>query len=202
MRDVVVIGSGGHAFETAWVVQCSGRQVVAFYDDDESRVGKRLFGLPVLGRVHLSAQMVIGIGAPKVRREIARRWPEVEDWIPPAIFPGASIGWGSELGIGSVVAPGVVITTGVELGAHCYVNVNAVIGHGVRAGDYVNLSQKASIAGDVVLGEGVHVGAGATVLQGLRLGFGCRIGAGAVVTKDVPPGETWVGVPARRMQML
>jgi acetyltransferase-like isoleucine patch superfamily enzyme len=41
--------------------------------------------------------------------------------------------------------------------------------------------------------------AGATVLPGLTIGEGARIGAGAVVTKDVPPGEIWGGVPAKRL---
>jgi acetyltransferase-like isoleucine patch superfamily enzyme len=49
-----------------------------------------------------------------------------------------------------------------------------------------------------VIEDDVNIGAGAVILPGIRLGAGCTIGAGAVVTKDVPAGETWVGVPARR----
>ncbi|MCA8960991.1 MAG: hypothetical protein KDC38_10790 [Planctomycetes bacterium] len=47
------------------------------------------------------------------------------------------------------------------------------------------------------LGECAYVGAGAIILPGVTIGAGARIGAGAVVTRDVPAGETWVGVPAR-----
>ena len=48
-----------------------------------------------------------------------------------------------------------------------------------------------------VLGDAVFVGAGARVLGGIRLGDACSVGANAVVIKDVPPGATAVGVPAR-----
>jgi acetyltransferase-like isoleucine patch superfamily enzyme len=45
--------------------------------------------------------------------------------------------------------------------------------------------------------KGATIGANATILPGLTIGEGAMVGAGAVVTKDVPPGCTVVGNPAR-----
>ncbi len=45
--------------------------------------------------------------------------------------------------------------------------------------------------------RGASIGSGATILCGVTIGEGAMVGAGAVVTRDVGPGETVVGVPAR-----
>lgn len=45
--------------------------------------------------------------------------------------------------------------------------------------------------------RGASIGSGAVILGGVTIGEGAQVGAGAVVTKDVAPGETVVGNPAR-----
>lgn len=47
------------------------------------------------------------------------------------------------------------------------------------------------------LADRSYVGAGAKVIGPITLGEGCRVGANAVVTRDVEPGTTVVGIPAR-----
>src|SRR5581483_9875669 len=47
------------------------------------------------------------------------------------------------------------------------------------------------------LGQRVNVGAGAKILGAVTIGDDAQIGANAVVLRDVPPGATAVGVPAR-----
>jgi serine O-acetyltransferase len=51
-----------------------------------------------------------------------------------------------------------------------------------------------------IVGNNVYVGAGAKIIGKVTIGDGARIGANAVVTRDVPPGWTAVGVPARLIQ--
>ena len=47
--------------------------------------------------------------------------------------------------------------------------------------------------------RGASIGSGATILCGVTIGEDAMIGAGAVVTRDVAPGETVAGVPARML---
>lgn len=49
----------------------------------------------------------------------------------------------------------------------------------------------------VHIGSDVWVGGAAIILPGIRIGDGAVIGAGSVVTRDVEPGQTVVGNPAR-----
>jgi maltose O-acetyltransferase len=47
------------------------------------------------------------------------------------------------------------------------------------------------------VGRNVWIGGGAVILPGVTIGDDAIIGAGSVVTRDVPPGVTVVGNPAR-----
>ncbi len=50
------------------------------------------------------------------------------------------------------------------------------------------------------IGNDVFIGSDTMLVAPVSVGDGARTGAGAVVTRDVPPGVTVVGVPARRME--
>lgn len=56
--------------------------------------------------------------------------------------------------------------------------------------------------GGIIVRRGAWIATRATVLGGVVIGEGASIAAGAVVTRDVPPGELWAGVPARRVRHL
>ena len=47
------------------------------------------------------------------------------------------------------------------------------------------------------IGDGAFIGCDTMLVAPVEIGAGARTGAGAVVTKDVPPDELAVGVPAR-----
>jgi maltose O-acetyltransferase len=49
----------------------------------------------------------------------------------------------------------------------------------------------------VTIGRNVWIGGGALILPGVTVGDDAIIGAGAVVTRDVAPGATVAGTPAR-----
>lgn len=49
----------------------------------------------------------------------------------------------------------------------------------------------------IAIGRNVWTGGGAIILPGVTIGDDALIGAGSVVTRNVPPGATVVGNPAR-----
>jgi serine O-acetyltransferase len=86
------------------------------------------------------------------------------------------------------------------------VHCNVKIGHRVRIFHHVTLAAEVPVGSEhkIFIGDDVIICAGAVIVgrgnQSLSIGDGAIIGANAVVTRDVPPGQTVVGVPARAIQ--
>lgn len=99
------------------------------------------------------------------------------------IHPGARIGHRFFIDHGA----GVVIGETAEIGDDC------TLYHGVTLGGTTWNKGKRH----PTLGNGVVIGAGAKVLGAIRVGEGARVGANSVVIKEIPPGRTAIGIPAR-----
>lgn len=56
----------------------------------------------------------------------------------------------------------------------------------------------------VEIGNDVLVGARALILPGVKIGDGAVVGAGAIVSRGtvIPPGETWSGNPAKKLEIF
>jgi len=77
----------------------------------------------------------------------------------------------------------------------------SVIGGNVFSGPNVTLlnmkyPRKGKLS-QVKIGNGVIMGASSVIGPGLTIGSYSVIGYGSVVTCDIPPGEVWIGNPAR-----
>ena len=71
------------------------------------------------------------------------------------------------------------------------------IAHNVVIGRNCALAAQTGLSGSVMVGDGVQFGGKAGVGDHLTLHTGARLAAGALAMRDIPPGETWCGVPAR-----
>ncbi len=58
-------------------------------------------------------------------------------------------------------------------------------------------SQDAFTSAPIAIESHAWVASKATILKGVRIGSHSVIGASAVVNREVPPGELWVGIPAK-----
>lgn len=205
--SVVIIGAGGFGREVLDVIDAinaagGSLEMLGFADDgpvDEAlllRRRTRLLG-PVSAVPSLLAQYVIGIGNGEVRRRIDDALQAAGCHAATLVHPAATVGGDSRIGEGCVLTAGSRVTTNVTLGRHVQLHVNSTVGHDTVIDDYVSVFPGATVSGSVRLGRRVTIGTGANVLPGLTIGDGAFVGAGAVVNKDVEPGVTVVGSPAR-----
>ena len=107
--------------------------------------------------------------------------------------------------------------TGVEIHPAARIGYGVVIDHGAG----VVIGETACVGNDVLIYQGVTLGGtgkdkgkrhptvedgvtlccGAKVLGPFTVGKNARIGAGSIVLKEVPPGATVVGIPARVVRL-
>jgi len=103
---------------------------------------------------------------------------------------------------------GIEIHPGATIGRRVFIDhgFGVVIGETAEIGDDCTIYQGVTLGGTSLfkgakrhptLGRGVIIGAGAKVLGAFTVGEGAKVGSNAVVVKEVPPGATAVGNPAR-----
>jgi UDP-3-O-[3-hydroxymyristoyl] glucosamine N-acyltransferase len=71
------------------------------------------------------------------------------------------------------------------------------IAHNVKVGARVVMAAFAGVSGSARIGDDVQLGGRAGIADHLDIGAGSRLAAGSAVLKDVPPGETHGGYPAK-----
>jgi len=102
---------------------------------------------------------------------------------------------------GAAIGAGAVVTSDAEI----HIGAGSVVGPHADVVDFNHtfdrLEELVELhpieARPIRIGARAHIGQRAKVLCGVTVGDGARVDAGAVVTRDVPPGATAGGVPAR-----
>ncbi len=214
-HEWVILGAGTVGRQVLATLEVHAQQrgevVLGFLDDDASRVGQLVKGLPILGtpETWLAAhggpvQMAIALGDPKVRRQAVARIKalNLEITFPPIINPFSCIGSGVRLGEGVLLQGGVVCQCDLEVGAFTILGSCCSLAHDCVVGEFSWLSPGTRMAGHASIGDECLVGMSTLILPHKRINDRAETGAGSVITHDVPVGETVAGVPARPTRLL
>lgn len=213
-RPLIILGTSGLAREMAMVAEhVNAREhrweIRGFIGEPGCEVGRSLGSGPILGDdawllgQDIEADLVIGIGYPKVRAKVLARYlaQGARFQFPNLVHPKTTCDFRRvELGRGNVITAGCAFTCDIVVGDFNLFNLNTTVGHDDRIGSYNVFNPSVNLSGAVTVGDRVLVGTGAQVLEGLSIGSDATVGAGAVVRANVEAGTTVVGVPARPLE--
>ena len=199
---IIMLGGGGHALVVAEAAALAGFRIAGLHPDP---VATRLLGIPRLGSLDnfLAASSpappaVLAFGDLAFRRSLLDRLGQHQARFARAVVhPAAVVHASATLGLGVYVGPTAVVHSFAVVGDHAIINTAAVVEHECRIAQNAHLAPGAILGGRVTIGEDTLVGLGSRVLPNLSVGSNATIAAGAVVTREVSPGRTVVGSPAR-----
>lgn len=71
------------------------------------------------------------------------------------------------------------------------------IGWGCSIFSYSSIDNK---KGKIILKKGCKVGANSVVMPGIKIGENSTVGANSLVNQNIPPNQTWVGSPVKKLK--
>ena len=205
---VILWGGTGQAKVVRPIIEYYGARVTAVFDDTPSLeppfsdvdlyCGYEEFQKWIGSQNRGEIGFCITIGNPHGRVRLRLHDMLIEAGLQPItiahpmawIADNATIGSGSQILVGAIVAPE------AKIGRQCIINTKASVDHEDVLEDGVEVAPGATLCGLVYAGVNAWICAGATVLPRIKIGADAIVGAGAVVIRDVPDRVTVVGVPA------
>lgn len=208
---MLIAGAGGHAVELLTVLEENFDDEQFVFFDDVSVVTELFLGrylvMSTIDQVshffRTNPNFCLAVGKPRGRFILAQKLLNLGGRLMSTFSSNAFIGKNEvKLGMGLNIMQYASISGRCRIGDGVLVHMHASIHHDVSIGDYCELSPGCRILGGAKVGSLVSIGTNAIVMPNVVIGDGAVVGAGAVVTKDVAPGITVIGIPAKPISKL
>ena len=206
MKNIIVFGAGEFGTLIQNVMSYNRDfQIAAFGDDniDKSKITTGDVPLFNQGDLFQFAKenkiqtAIMSIGNNSVRGIKYNLFKNAGFEMLSIVHPKALIDTEVVYGDNVIIEMGTAIHTHSKIGNNVFLGGDALIGHHNIIGNHVLVGGNASFGGAVVVEDYASIGVGSSIKPGVTIGKGAVVGVGAVVIKDVEPGTTVVGVPAK-----
>jgi len=203
MKEINIIGAGGHARSLINLLELCKVEIQGLYDDTFNRAkieeisGYRLRG--TLKDLPQSIHVVLAIGENQLREKLFAQFRE-QLFMGNLIHPSAVIESRVALGLSNQVFSNSYINANAVIGDNNILNTGCIIEHEVRIGCHNHISVGAILCGRVKIGSSSMIGAGSVVIDNINICDNVIIGAHAVVANNIEESGVYVGVPAKRIK--
>jgi sugar O-acyltransferase (sialic acid O-acetyltransferase NeuD family) len=201
MKQIIIIGSGGHSAEIDDYFQYAKKkspdfdlEIVGFIDDNPLSYGNYDFTAPFLGDIqsHIVRNdvfYIMGIANLKYRRPIIEKFLSEGAQFTSFIHPDGYISASSKIGNGVVICPGVNVGPKVTIGDFTLINSRSSMGHDTKVGSYNFICPNVCFSGFTVVGDENLFGINSATIPGIQIGSRNKIAAGMVLDKNVGDDE-------------
>jgi sugar O-acyltransferase (sialic acid O-acetyltransferase NeuD family) len=191
MKEIILIGGGGHCKSVIDVIEQEGQFGVAGIVDKSELLGTDILGYPVIGsdsdlvslaKIYTYALITVGqIRSPEVRIKLFNIAKKAGFNLPKIISSRAYVSNHTFIGNGTVVMHDAFINAGTSIGDNCIINSKALIEHDCKVSNHCHISTNAVINGGVTIEEGCFIGSGAVTNNSITIKKNSFIKAGSIV---------------------
>lgn len=203
---IIIVGAGGFGREVlqwachAWPEHVS--KIAGFLSADPDKLNGHATSLPILGspedfEPRPTDGLLLAIGIPRVRRQVAEQLEENGARFLTLIHPTAIVADTATIGTGSIICPYAIVSDSVRLGRFLLLNYHASLGHDAAAGDFAVLSPYATLGGHAKIDEEVFLGLHASIAPNKQVGARSRVSVNSAALSNAPAESVIFGVPGR-----
>jgi len=191
MKEIILIGGGGHCRSVIDVVEQEGQFKIVGIVDKTELLGTYVLGYSVIGndsdleslaKVHTYALVTIGqIESPNLRIKLFDLALKVGFVLPSIISPRAYVSSYADIGKGTIIMHNALVNANAKVGCNCIVNTNALVEHDSKISDHCHISTSATINGGVVIKSSCFIGSGSVTKELAIIKKNSFIKAGSIV---------------------
>ena len=204
MKDLILIGGGGHCKSVLDAAESAGYNILGVLDMPED-VGKEILSTKVIGTdddipAYVDkAEFVITVGFiknPSTRIRIYNKVKEVGGNFATIIASTAYVSKYAKIGEGTVVLHQAFVNAGAKVGCNVILNTATNIEHDAVIGNHCHISTGTMVNGDCKVGERCFIGSQSVLANGISIGDDIIVGAGSLVRKSISEKGIYSGNPA------
>jgi sugar O-acyltransferase (sialic acid O-acetyltransferase NeuD family) len=191
MKEIVLIGGGGHCKSVIDVIEQEGKFRIVGIVDHPELLGNNILGYKVIGndsdlsdlvKKYEYALITVGqIKSPALRIKLFNLAIDIGFILPRITSPNAYISKHASIGNGVVVMHNAIVNASASIGDNCIINSKALIEHDCLISKHCHISTNATINGGVTVESGCFVGSGATTKELITISENSFIKAGSLV---------------------
>jgi acetyltransferase-like isoleucine patch superfamily enzyme len=197
VRRLVLIGAGLGATQALDILaHDDGQAAIALIDDNVSRFGDVVGGLPVVGGMERAvalfeqgafdaALIVVGTSVP-ARARLRHLCGQAGIPLANAIDPTVRIATGVQMGSGNLICANCHFGVGTIVGDNNFISAYNSFDHHSRLGSDIATGPGCMTSGVVTIGDRCRLGTGIFIEPHVTLGAGVQVASGSVIVSSVP----------------
>ena len=192
MKEIILIGGGGHCKSVIDVIELEGKFAIAgIIEKDKSLIGQKVLDYKVIGcdedleklrEKYEYAFITIGqIKSPDLRIKIYEKLKSLDFKLPVIISPLAYISKYAKIEEGTIIMHHALVNANAKVGKNCIINSKALIEHDAVIEDFCHISTAAVVNGGVIVKRGSFIGSNSVTKEYIEIQKNSFIKAGSLL---------------------